>query len=60
MSYECVILFRNPRTGAVGYIRPENEYGSMAFPDREAAIKVSMEHPLLQKWPHQVVELDEL
>lgn len=58
---ECVILFRNPSNGTVGVMKPDaNEDGSLAFPNRETAIEVCQTHPLLQAWPHQLVELDEL
>ena len=61
MSYECVILFRNPHNGAVGYIKPdEDKIGSLSFPNFEAALKVVEEHETIRAWPYQIVELDEL
>ena len=59
---QCVILFRNPGNGAIGFIGGGGYDGEdiEVFPNLDAAISVALEHPLLKAWPYQIVECDEL
>ena len=54
---ECVILLRLPN-GKVTFIGENDEI--TVFPDRYAAIALALAHHLLQAFPYQIVELDEL
>jgi hypothetical protein len=61
---ECVILFRNPHNGAVGFVSkgdtdvdPEE---IMTYPHRDAAIAEIDNVPILKVAPFQIVELEDL
>ncbi len=58
---DCIIVFRNPRNGAIGIIREDDDSDDpFVLPDRDAAIAFAQSHPLLRAWPFQILELDEL
>ena len=57
---QCIIVFRNPRTGGVGIIHEDDGDEVYVFANRDDAIECALKHPLLQAWPFQIVELDEL
>jgi hypothetical protein len=57
---ECVILFRNPSNGKVGFIQTDALEGEILVLDEEDAIKLAQDHALLKHWAHQIVKLDEL
>ena len=59
MPLDHIILYRNPSNGRVGAMM-EDDDNIMIYPNRDAAIEVSLTHPLCQAWDHQIVELDEL
>ena len=54
---ECVILLRLPN-GKVTFIGEDDEI--TVFSDRYEAIALALAHHLLQAFPYQIVELDEL
>lgn len=56
---DCVILFRNPSNGRVGFISDEDGEPTVFF-NFERAVDCADSHPLLQAWPYQIVECDEL
>jgi len=57
---ECVILFRNTSNQRVGFVT-ENDCENIAvFSDRDEAIKAAFNVPILQVYPWQLVELDEI
>lgn len=56
---ECVILWRNTQNGAVGFI--SNEEGDLeVFANRDDAGSFALNSGLLQAFPYQIVELEEL
>lgn len=56
---ECVILWRNTQNGAVGFI--SNEEGDLeVFANRDDAVSCALNSSLLQAFPYQIVELEEL
>jgi hypothetical protein len=56
---ECVILWRNTQNDAVGFI--SNSEGDIeVFANRDEAIALALDHPLLRAFPYQIVELEEL
>ncbi len=58
---ECVILFRNPSNGSVGFISKTTKPDEIeVFPHIDDAVELAQEHFLLRAWPFQIVELDEL
>lgn len=58
---DCVVLFRNPSNGAVGFICKEDGSDSLlVFPNEDAAVAMALEHYMLRVWPYQIVVLDEL
>lgn len=57
---ECVILFRNTGNQKVGYISDGDGDEIMVYRDREAAIRDVPNIPILQAFPYQIVEVDEL
>ena len=58
---ECIIVFRNPGNGAIGIISKDDDSGNpFVFYHRDAAIEFALKLALLQAWPYQLVELDEL
>lgn len=54
---ECVILLRGPN-GKITFIGEGDEIA--VFADRYEAIALALKHHLLQSFPYQIVELDEL
>lgn len=58
---ECIIVFRNPGNDRVGFIAKDDDSGDPeVFPHHDAAVEFALKHSLLQAWPFQIVELDEL
>lgn len=58
---ECVILFRNTGNGAVGFISDGDEIA--VFKDRVEASEFAQSTdcpPVLDAYPYQIVELDDL
>jgi hypothetical protein len=61
MTNECVILYRNPSNGKVGFIGGDDEDHVVAiFGSRDAAIRIADRMPICRAFPWQIVELDEL
>ncbi len=59
---ECIIVFRNPKTRSVWVIEDgDTLFTDIAvFPNEEEAQRFVAESSLLQAWPYQIVELDDL
>lgn len=57
---ECVILFRNTSNQRVGFVTEDDCESIAVFPDREKAIQAAFNVPILQAYPWQLVELDEI
>ena len=57
---ECVILWRNPQTGRVGFISDDSGSEIAVFPTRDHAIELAREHTILRAFLYQIVELEEL
>jgi hypothetical protein len=57
--YECVILFRNTMNDRVGFVT-DAEGEMRVFANRDEALAEADHVPILQVYPWQLVELDEL
>lgn len=57
---ECVILFRNTMNKRVGFVTEDDCENIAVFADRDQAIKAAFNVPILQAYPWQLVELDEI
>jgi len=57
---ECVILFRNSRNKQVGFVTKDDGESIAVFPSRAAAEEVIVDVPILEAYPWQILELDEL
>jgi len=57
---ECVILFRNTINNRVGFVTEDDAESIAVFVDRDKAIEAAFQVPILQAYPWQLVELDEL
>lgn len=57
---ECVILYRNPGSGGVGYVSDGESDKIMVYTDHDAALRDVPNVPVLRAWPYQIVVLDEL
>ncbi len=57
---ECIIIFRNPSNGAVGFIHGEEPDQPLVFKHMDEAVAFADGRRLLQAWPYQIIELDEL
>lgn len=57
---ECVILFRNTSNKRVGFVTEDDCESIAVFADRDKAIQAAFNVPILQAYPWQLVELDEI
>ena len=57
---DCVIMFRNPSNGMVGFIYGEEIDQPLVFKHMDDAIAFAEGRPMLHAWPYQIVELGEL
>lgn len=53
---DFVIVFRNPATGAVGFISDGDQVA--VFKDQDEAERIADDHALLQAWPYEVIEIN--
>ena len=56
---KCIIVWRNPTNGRIGFISEDDDSGELAvFLDEDAAKTCAREHPLLSHVSYQIVELE--
>src|SRR6266853_5203004 len=58
MSCDCVILFRNTRTGEVGFVS-DDDGELLVFSNHDDAVSGAETVPILRAFPYQIIELDE-
>lgn len=56
---DCVILFRNTHNGEVNFVS-DTDGELVVFANRDEAIETADKVPILEAFPYQIVELDEL
>lgn len=57
---ECVILYRNPRNKAVGYVSDGDGDKIMVYATEELAERDVPNIPILRAFPYQIVPLDQI
>lgn len=53
---QTVILWKNTQNGRVGFIGDDDEIA--VFDSRDQAQELAWEHPLLQAFPYQIVDVE--